>query len=140
MEIRECPLCNKEFVPKKKNQKYCSMPHIMNCFHCGKEFSIQRAYPGRTKYSCGNKECKKALTEQTNLEKYGTKNVFQSEEIKDKIKQTNLKKYGVEHPSQDEKIMGKMHKTMIDKYGVKTALQSSEFKKGPRNKFKKVWC
>ena len=33
---------------------------------------------------------------QTNLEKYGVENIFQSEEIKDKTKQSNLEKFGVE--------------------------------------------
>ena len=36
--------------------------------------------------------------ELTNLKKFGVKNPFQSEDVKNKIKQTNLKRYGVDHP------------------------------------------
>ena len=39
-------------------------------------------------------EKSKEKRRQTNLEKYGCENPFQSDEIKEKIKQTNLEKYG----------------------------------------------
>jgi hypothetical protein len=57
-------------------------------------------------------------TKQTNLERYGVENVFQSEEIKEKIKETNLEKYGVESPIQNEEIKQKVKSTCKKRYGV----------------------
>lgn len=39
--------------------------------------------------------------EATNLSRYGVKNVFQSEEIKDKIRKTNIDRHGFDHPMKD---------------------------------------
>jgi hypothetical protein len=62
---------------------------------------------------CGRNNAKKR-----NLERYGVENVFQSEEIKEKIKITNLKKYNVENPSQSEEIKEKRKKTNFRNFGV----------------------
>ena len=90
-------------------------------------------------------------TKETNLEKYGMENVYQSEEIKSKIKQTNLKsfgkeyntqtdefkdhckklnleRYGVEYYTQTAEFLEKTEKTALEKYGVKHVTQSTEFK------------
>ena len=48
---------------------------------------------------------------ETNLERYGVKNVFQAESIKQKIKETNLKNLGVEYPKQSQKCIEKSNKT-----------------------------
>lgn len=55
--------------------------------------------------------------EQSNLLKYGYKNVFQDSRIKNKIKQTNKQKYGVENPQQVKNIKLKTKETNILKYG-----------------------
>lgn len=49
--------------------------------------------------------------------KYGVSNVFQSKEIKEKIKQTNLTNHGVENPQQVKSIRARARKTKIEKYG-----------------------
>lgn len=54
----------------------------------------------------------------TCLERYGSENVFSSEEIKRKIEQTNLDKYGVKNPQQNADIRNKSKQTVKERYGV----------------------
>lgn len=66
--IRKCIVCQKEFVPKKETQKYCSKPcqHIGSkkeiekvCYNCGKIFKIKPCHDYR-KY-CSQECSKEAL-------------------------------------------------------------------------------
>lgn len=59
-----------------------------------------------------NRELAQSKIEQTNLERYGVKNVFQNIDIKEKIKQSNLEKYGVENPQQSKEIREKSNITL----------------------------
>jgi hypothetical protein len=77
-------------------------------------------------YYC--KKCSFIRRKQTNLEKYGVENPFQSEDFKNKIKQTNLEKYGVEYASQSNEIKTKTKQTNLEKYGVEWVTQSEDFK------------
>lgn len=54
---------------------------------------------------------------QTCLKRYGVENVFQSEEIKNKIKQKCLEDYGVEYTSQIEGFGDKVKQTKRERYG-----------------------
>lgn len=45
--------------------------------------------------------------EKTNIKKFGVKNSFQNDEIKEKIKQIHLEKRGVDHPSKDPSVVEK---------------------------------
>lgn len=54
--------------------------------------------------------------------RYGVDNVFQSHEIKQKIKETNLQKYGVEHPSYSPELLEKKKCNNLMKYGVECTL------------------
>ena len=65
-------------------------------------------------------------TENTNMSRYGVKNVFQSLKTKNKIKQTNLDRFGVENPLQSDKIKDKIKQTNLDRLGVEHPLQSKE--------------
>ena len=71
-------------------------------------------------------EKSKEKRRQTNLEKYGCENPFQSDEIKEKIKQTNLEKYGCESPAQSKEIQEKIKQTNLEKYGCESPFQSDE--------------
>jgi hypothetical protein len=73
-------------------------------------------------------KCSKLKAIQTNLERYGVENPFQSEEIKNKIKQKNLEKYGVENPSQSSEIKQKKIETSLKNYGVENPTQSEIIK------------
>jgi hypothetical protein len=69
--------------------------------------------------NCGN--CKLTKTVNTNLEKYGCENVFQNEDIKQKIKETCLEKYGETHHMKVSEILEKAKNTSLEKYGVEYA-------------------
>lgn len=63
-----------------------------------------------------------ATNKKISLLRYGIENVFQSNEIKEKIKSTNLKKYGVTHPSYSADLLEKKKQNNIKKYGVACTL------------------
>jgi hypothetical protein len=63
---------------------------------------------------------------QSNLKNYGVENVFQSEEIKDKIKETNLERYGDTCALRNPIIKEKSKQTCFDTYGVEFPLQNNE--------------
>lgn len=102
-------------------------------------------------YSCSRK-CAQQKTENTNLKKYGVKNVLENDLIKSKIKETNIKKYGVDNPSKSEIVkkikrdtniknsgfdnpmknkltLEKAQNTNIKRYGYKNSLCNSDIKK-----------
>lgn len=84
---RVCNTCGKEYQSTANFSMYCSdkckknkptkvydIPLVKsNCIICGKEFE----YKSNSKKNTCSKECRKILREQTNLEKYGVKNVSQ---------------------------------------------------------------
>lgn len=73
---------------------------------------------------------------ETNLKRYGVKNAFQSEEIKEKIRDANIEKYGVAHPAQSEVVKQKTKETMLERYGVEHYSQTNEYKKRYKNTIK----
>lgn len=63
---------------------------------------------------------------ETNIEKFGTENVFGSEFGKSKAKSSMLEKYGVEWSMQSPAIKVKAENTCKNNYGVKTYLLTEE--------------
>lgn len=72
--------------------------------------------------------CQKCGREISNLKKYGFKNVFSSDLIKEKIKNTNILKYNVDSPSKNNYIKEKSRETCLKKYGVEYSFQSKNNK------------
>lgn len=70
--------------------------------------------------------CKPLKTKESNLKIYGSENVFQLDEIKEKSKNTILDKYNVEYISQSKEIQDKVKETNINKFGCEYALQSKK--------------
>ena len=60
--------------------------------------------------------------------RYGVDNVFQSDEIKNKIKQTMVERFGVEHPSYSLELLEKKKRNNIEKYGISCLLNLPETK------------
>ena len=115
-------------LPKKSGTKVKII-----CDVCGKEAEI--CYGDFVKYNeenklitCGSDSCKRKKTEDTCMEKYGSKSPFESKEIQDKIKATWQKNYGedIENPFQVESVKEKSKQTMLNNYGVEHALQNRE--------------
>ena len=56
-------------------------------------------------------------SEETSIEKWGTKNPMQNESVKDKLKNSMIDKYGVEYYSKTEEWLFKFKKTSYEKWG-----------------------
>jgi hypothetical protein len=93
---------------------------ICNNYNCCEPFTKNFRY--MIKYGAFCKKCTKINQQMnmknTNIKKYGVENLFQSKEIKEKIKLTNLKKYGVENPTYSKEIRQKTMKKCLEKYGL----------------------
>ena len=109
--------------------KFSNATIILRCDKCEiiKELSNKnyRIYG----YNDGEFLCRKCKLELNNIKKYGVGNVFQVEEIKDKIKRTNIEKYGKEYISQSNAIREKIKKTNIEKYGFDHHLKNNDILK-----------
>lgn len=123
--FRKCKYCGKEFSTFNSNQFYCDDDHYGECPVCGKQVKITDMFLGA---QCCSKECKSIKTKQTNQQKYGVDNVFQSKEIQDRSKKTLMDKYGVEHYSQTKEFQEKFKQTCLDKFGTSTPLENDEIK------------
>jgi DNA-directed RNA polymerase subunit M/transcription elongation factor TFIIS len=105
---------------------------LVKCDKCGLEKEMMYKDYNRitnnqkTLYFCH--KCKWDKTKETNLERYGVVNVFQSDLIKEKIKDTNLEKYQVEFFSQSLGYKERIKKTNLEKYGVEYPMQNEAIK------------
>ena len=93
------------------------------CSNCNEEAHVSLGEFNRGR-RC--EKCSRERTKETNLEKYGVENPFQSEEIKKKIKEKNLEKYGVDHHMKVPEILQKAQDTHMEKYGFAFAFHSKE--------------
>lgn len=94
----------KDLMPRSKSYVWAI------CDYCGQPYRIKwQNYQNLLSPHLGN-YCKKCGVKKTELvieEKYGVKNVFQLDEIKEKIKQTCRKKYHCEYYSQSDEYKAK---------------------------------
>lgn len=102
------------------------------CDSCGKEFETSyKSYcdPRRNNDAdvCKGK-CANEKRENTNINLFGVKNCFQSEDKKNIIKQTMIKKYGVDHNMKTEKCLNQRKETYMKNWGVDNPSQSDEIK------------
>lgn len=74
---------------------------------------------------------------QTCLRRYGVENIFQLEEIKNKIFETNTEKYGFKSFNQSPQSKEKYKQTCLRKYGVENVSQIEEIKKKKEETFLK---
>jgi hypothetical protein len=122
----------KIFFPVEKLTPGSNYVVHVKCDICGKESYIKyqtyiKNYNNCRIYSCKGK-CATFKNELTNLKKFGVKNVFQSEDIKARIKETNIKNLGVEYPMQSDDVRRKSENTILKKYGCKNIFQNDEIK------------
>lgn len=106
---------------------------IKKCPNCKKRLTYNRSKSSHT-VSCGNKSCSSSdicrkhrneTLKRTMENKFGEgiTNVFQLEEVKQKIKKTNLIRYGVDNPAKSQEIYSRIKKTNLDRYGVESISQ-----------------
>ena len=121
MLISELPIGSHEIIQIK-------------CDNCGKLKDMQfnnyyRSTNGLTEeYYCKNKECVNIKRTLNIRKKYGVDNVFQLNDVKEKIKETNLERYGVENPQQNKKIKEKTEATNLERYGFRNQFQCNLIK------------
>lgn len=85
--------------------------------------TIQNKFKNNTEYHKAHLEKAK----KTNLKRYGTECVLQSNLIKEKIKKTNLQRYGVPYCLSLPEIQEKRKVTFIERYGCEYPLQNQQF-------------
>lgn len=105
----------------------------VTCDICGKERemyyrTVIKCNKENKLITCGNKICRYKKVEDTCTKKYGVKNVFQTQETKDKMIETNRKNHGVDHYTQCKECKDKTKKTCQAKYGVDNPAQAQEVK------------
>jgi hypothetical protein len=103
----------------------------MVCKQCGQEYELtQLAINKRLKRGSSADYCKRCASVirrgQTNMERYGVENAFQSKELQEKSKRTMLERYGVEHPAQNKDILEKQKKTNLERYGHEFVAQNKD--------------
>jgi hypothetical protein len=108
---------------------------ILQCDNCKTSFiKDYKTYLTKRKFhfcsvACSNEQKKNGgvlhqLIENTCLIKYGSKNVFQNESIKEKSKKTMIIKYGVENCSQHDAFKQIKKDTCMKNWGVEIPLRS----------------
>ena len=60
----------------------------------------------------------KAKVKKTNLERYGSESITNSEHFKEKAKITNIARYGTEKPIQSKVVQDRLKSVFLEKYGV----------------------
>ena len=109
----------------------------VKCDYCGKTYKKHWAnYLQENNNSTIHKDscnsCKSLKAKESVQYIYGCDNVFQLEDIKNKICEINIEKYGVNNPFQSEEIKEKIRKTNLIKYGFESAMQSTVIKEKRR--------
>lgn len=138
----KCQVCSKKyknlnglskhvwFAHKITSKQYYDMYFLGEnegiCKECGNKTEYLRISSGyrdfcSLKCARNNEEVKKKF-EQTNLERHGFKNPFESKEVQDEIRKTNIENYGVKYPGQSEEIKERIKKTNLENYGTENPL------------------
>ena len=92
------------------------------CDDCGFEKELKYKYYTKYGFNDGVYYCRKCNNIRKTQEKYGVDNVFQLEEVKEKIKKTTNDKYGVDNVSQSKEIRKKKEETYNKRTKEETTL------------------
>ena len=104
----QCLNCNNIFtISKSKNRQFCSVS-------CSQQYTKSKNKDWLNKRDI------------TNIEKYGVKSPFESEQVKTKYKNNLIEKYGVDNPFLVKEFKDKSNQTIQDRYGFKHANQNKE--------------
>lgn len=94
------------------------------CPTCGKSldhsfYNLRRGYKKHCSIKCAANDVKvKEKRVETNIEKFGVENPYQSEDIKRKIKKTLQNRYGVDAALKSPTFKKKMIETNRKRYGA----------------------
>ena len=112
--------------------KGCKIDIDVICDKCNKEKIIKFNSLFKNNY-LEKYICEKCKREENLMKKYGVKNVFQLNDIKEKSKETIKKLYGVEYITQNENIKLKIKNTNKKLYGVEYFLSNELVKEQIKN-------
>ena len=134
---------------KVSERLYCILNDIYNIVICGSsscnnEVKFVKFRMGYKSYCCN--KCQRLDQENINikqldsnkktcLEKYGVENVFQLEEVKEKIKETCVEKYGVENSFQSVEVRAKQKETMVERYSADHNMRSDFLKERLKERY-----
>lgn len=98
------------------------------CDYCGHEYSkrYKDYLKGLKTGKCCCTSCQPKKMAEIWQNKYGVSNVFQLDDVKDKIRVTNLSKYGEGNIAHTPEIAAKIRATNIERYGVPYTTQAPE--------------
>ena len=101
----------------------CLTENCDNCFEKNLRQLFNEGGPYCKKCTMNNRKRK---CETTNLERYGVKNPFQNEDIKEKMRVTNLERYGVSNPLGNKNVQQKRDNTNLERYGSRFPMQNPD--------------
>lgn len=103
----------------------------VRCDYCNKKYQItwRQYYTNHKKTisqkdACDSISCTGKKASESLIQKYGTRNIFEVPEIKQKRINTNLKKFGCENPFMNNDVKQKIKETNLIKYGVECCMQN----------------
>jgi hypothetical protein len=110
-----------EFERNIKNGSQIDINFICNC-----DNKTNKKFSNIVKSGAFCKECteknRRKKTEETCLERYGSKCSFQAEEVKEKIKETCLERYGEDNAMKSETFKDKLKNSILETYGVENIM------------------
>ena len=116
LHVKKHNMTSKEYYDKymrKSNEGICPT--------CKKETpwqSFDRGYLKHCSYKCTQNDPKVIKKREDHfMSKYGVKNPYQAEEVKQKIKESNLANYGVEYNLQRKETIQQAKQTKLERYG-----------------------
>lgn len=140
-----CKICNKELKnnialglhvkqhdlnSQKYYDKYMKKDNEDICPVCGnknKWWSLDKGYMQHYSSKCAQNDINVIKKRENHfIEKYGCKNPYQAEEVKDKIIAQNLEKYGYKYNLQRPEIIEKGRQTKLELYGSATYNNSNK--------------
>jgi hypothetical protein len=123
-------------VPIKNLSNSSNVIIEVKCDFCGNVKKLSYSNYNKSlktgeKYACSQK-CSYQKKSEILFEESGIRNIFQSEEIKEKIKSKNLEKWGVQNYTQTDHFKEKSKKTNLEKFGVENPMQNEIVKEKAR--------
>ena len=96
-----CQICNKEFITKRKTDKFCHNMHFKFCVVCGKKYEV-KCDKFFAKRLCCSKECKKRLVGMRSVE------YWQNGDYRNRVIQGNSKSWNAERKAKHSEFAKKM--------------------------------
>ena len=103
----------------------------VKCPVCGRILAFEQLKNGHgycSRKCAQNDAGLRSRVERTNLERYGSKNVMQSDEIRKRLKDTMLERYGADNISKLRECREKAENTAYEKYGTRFYAQTNDYR------------